>query len=622
VGDLLALLDALPAWPLLCDAGGRVVESWDPGGGRTPFPFPELGRRIDEVIPQPAGGVLLDAVRRCRTGGEPVTVAYEMGPPDRRRTYEARVVPLPRERVGVLSMDVTGHATVLEELRRSEERFRLAFMTSPDAIAINRASNGKYVAINEGFSELLGWQDHEVLGRTSLELGIWACPEERAAMIADLERGGRAKIEGRFRRKSGDIGIGLLSAALFEVDGAPHILSVTRDITAEREAERERRQLEEALRQSQKLESVGVLASGVAHEFRNLLQIIHAHVDLLRRHSPPESATGPFLQQLEQAVERGADITARLLAFSRRAEVRVQRIDANELVRGVARLLERTLPGAIRLELRLAADPLPVDGDPGQLEQVLLNLAVNARDAMPEGGSLEFASERIAAGQAGLLGGEELGRMDLAVLRVRDSGHGMDEVTLQSAFDPFFTTKGPGHGTGLGLSVAYGIVKAHGGRILCTSTPGEGTTFTVLLAAAHGRAPASLPAAPPAVQEGGQETILVVDDEPAILQALELLLSDHGYRTHTATSAEGALAVCREQGEGLDAVVMDLGLPGLGGEACLREIRRATPRAKVIISSGSAWAGWREAGATAFLTKPYPLSELLTTLRRAFAEAE
>jgi PAS domain S-box-containing protein len=620
---MLALLDALPAWRLLCDAEDRVVASWSPAGrGSGPTLPDEPGRRLDEVVPEPAAGLLLEAARRCRAGGEPVTVAFELGPPDGKRAFDARVVPLEGGRVGVLGMDVTSHRTVLEELRRSEERFRLAFKTSPDAIAINRVSDGAYLAVNEGFSELLGWKEHEVLGRTSLELGIWARPEERAALLAELARSGRARIEGRFRRKSGDIGTGMLSAVLFELEGGPHILSVTRDVTAEREAERERRRLEEALRQSQRLESVGVLASGVSHEFRNLLQTISAYVDLLRRRSPPDSPTEPFLRELEQAVERGADVTARLLAFSRRAEIRVQRIDANDVASGVGRLLERTLPRAIRLELRLAPGPLMIDGDPGQLDQVLLNLAVNARDAMPQGGELAFGSERVTAVQARLLAGEDLGDREFVTLRVRDTGHGIDDATRQRIFDPFFTTKAPEHGTGLGLSVAYGIVKAHGGRLLCASAPGEGATFTVVLPAALGEAPADRAAPSPPLTPARRETILVVDDEPAILRALEPLLSDHGYRTHTASSVEEALVVCRAQGDDLDAVVMDLGLPGPGGEACLAQIRSTNPRAKVIISSGSTWTGWREAGATAFLAKPYPLSELLAALQQAFGGRE
>jgi PAS domain S-box-containing protein len=622
--DLLALLDALPAWRLFCDARDRIVDFWHPEGREAPLPLSDWSERfLAEAIPPPAGALLLDAVQRCRAGGVHVTIELDLGPPDGRRTYEARVVPLTGGRVGILGLDVSSHASVLKALRSSEERFRLAFKTSPDSIAINRASDGKYVAVNQGFVQLLGWTEDEVLGRTSLELGIWANPEQRAALLAELAGSGRTTLEGTFRRRSGDLGTGLMSAVLFEVEGEHHILSVTRDVTAERESERARQELEQELRRSQKLESVGVLASGVAHEFRNLLQVIQAYVDLLRKHAPPESSAGPSLRELDLAVERGVDITSRLLAFSRRAEVRVQRIDVNDVVREVVRLLEHTLPKAIRLELHLSPEALPVDGDSGQLAQVLLNLAVNARDAMPQGGVLEFRSERVAARQGDpITGDEEPGRGELAVLHVHDCGQGMDEATIQRIFDPFFTTKTPAHGTGLGLSVAYGIVTAHGGHIRCRSVPGEGPTFTVLLAAAPGPAPAPRRAPRPAVARGGHEAVLVVDDEPAILSALELLLSENGYRTCTAASGEEALAACRERGNDFDAVLMDLGLPGLGGAALLREIRRAKPRAKVVVSSGSAWDGWREAGATAFLTKPYPLAELLDTLREALDSPE
>ena len=216
-GDLLALLDALPAWPLFWTrgAGSSLV-----GRRRTKTALP--GRTLpslEEVIPQPTGGLLLEAARRCRSGGEPITVATAWDHPT--GFTRTRRGSCPAEDGSASSAWSAPDATFLEELRKSEERFRLAFMTSPDAIAINRASNGKYVAINEGFSELLGWQEHEVLGPDVPRAGHLGCPEERAALMADLGRGGRAKIEGRFRRKNGDIGIGLLSAALFDLGGAP-----------------------------------------------------------------------------------------------------------------------------------------------------------------------------------------------------------------------------------------------------------------------------------------------------------------------------------------------------------------------------------------------------------------
>jgi two-component system, cell cycle sensor histidine kinase and response regulator CckA len=619
--DLLAVLDALPAWRLTLDADDCVVDS------RLPEDHPLVSRlgalrgaSLCQALPAPASEVLVTAVRQCRSRGECATVRYELDEPGGTRSYEARVVPLHGGRVCVVSLDITSHATTLEALRRSEERFRLAFKTSPDSIAINRVTDGQYVAVNDGFIELLGWHEGEVIGRTSLDLGIWARAEERASLLAELGRSGRARIEGHFRRRNGEIGIGVLSAALFDIDGIPHILSVTRDVTQERAAEQERLRLEQALRQSQKLESVGVLAGGVAHEFRNLLQIIRSYLDLLAKDAEGGSSASRYLRELAQTVERGADITAQLLAFSRKAEVRMRRVDANDVAKEVTRLLEHTLPKTIRLELRLAPQAAVVNGDPSQLAQVLVNLAVNSRDAMPHGGLLEIVTESTAPKDGGPAAGTDAGSGGYVCISVRDRGHGMDEETVQRVFDPFFTTKEVGRGTGLGLSVAYGIVKAHGGHIRCASAPGQGTTFTVFLPAVEGGPVVSPAVAAPAPSPPGHETILLVDDEPAIIGALETVLSLQGYRTLSATTSEEALAIYRAQGREIDVIVMDCGLPGAGGDDCLREVRRLNAEAKVIVSSGLAWSGWEEAGAAACLTKPFPASELLTTVRRVLAQ--
>ncbi len=619
-GDLLALLDALPAWRVFLDAHDRVVSSWRAEGlvARLPGGHP---LSLEELIPQPMAGRLLEAARLCRSANESITVAGGPGPPDGIHTYEARVVPLAEGRVGILGMEAVPDPTFLEELRKSEERFRLAFKTSPDSIAINRASDGKYVAINEGFTELLGWQEHEVLGRTSLELGIWALPQERAALMADLGRSGRSRIEGTFRRKNGNIGVGLLSAALFELGGAPHILSVTRDVTAEREAERERRRLEQALRQSQKLESVGVLASGVAHEFRNLLHTVRVYVDLLGQGAPPESAARPHLLQLERAVERGADLTSRLLAFGRKAEVRVQRIDLNDVVNGVARLLERTLPAAIHLDLRLSAEPLIVDGDPGQLEQVLLNLAVNARDAMPQGGELEFSSSGWRPGGRACRRPSRSGGATSPSFAFATAGTAWTRRRFRGSSTRSSRPRPPdrGRASAFPWPTASSTRTAAGSSV--RALPGWDPR-SPCCCPSRARLPAA--AAPPwwslppgrRWRDGPRRRRRARDPAGAGHAPVRARLPlPHGLeRRGGARRVPGAGRGPRRGGHGSRPA-------GLGGEACLREIRRSNRRARVIISSGSAWAGWREAGATAFLTKPYPLSELLSTLRRALVEA-
>ena len=381
----------------------------------------------------------------------------------------------------------------------------------------------------------------------------------------------------------------------------------------------ERSRLEAQVQHAQKLESVGVLAGGVAHDFRNLLQIIRAYVDLILRHADERSPLRPYVLELARAVDRGADITGQLLAFSRKAEITIRRIEVNELVKDVARMLEHTLPKTIQVALRLAPDAGFVDADSGQLAQVLVNLAVNSRDAMPDGGVLEVATERTRPELVGPAARSAIGDADCVCLRVRDTGEGMDEQTVRRAFDPFFTTKEAARGTGLGLSVAYGIVRAHRGHIQCASAPGQGSTFTVVLPAAGESAPAQAGAAATAAPVAGNETILLVDDEAAIVRAVRTVLAANGYRVITAASGEEALAIYGRRDPEIDVVVMDLGLPGAGGEQSLREIRRLDPAARIVVSSGSIWPSWSESGAMASLIKPYPLATLLTTLRRVLA---
>jgi len=377
------------------------------------------------------------------------------------------------------------------------------------------------------------------------------------------------------------------------------------------------RQVEESLRQAQKMEAIGTLAGGVAHDFNNILQVLSSHTELMQAHPglPPELRPG--LESMAAFLGRAADLVRRLLAFGRKVTPRTARMDLNREVRLVAEVLERTLPRMITIKLDLAPGLRPVRGDPGQVEQILLNLAANARDAMPEGGRLSLSTANLRQARPRAAGDLPLPPGDYVVLRVADTGQGMDPATLRRCYDPFFTTKKMGLGTGLGLSTVYGMVEAHGGLITCASAPGQGAEFSIYLPAnghaAGGPSPAPAPAPVlPGGPAGG--TVLVVDDEAAIRDSLAEHLRHLGYEVLGAATGEEALEAYRGRGGQVEVVILDLSMPGMGGRRCLGELLELDPQAKVLVASGYADEAtsreMAELGAAGFLSKPFKLAEL------------
>ncbi|HEX9053238.1 MAG TPA: ATP-binding protein, partial [Anaeromyxobacter sp.] len=338
-------------------------------------------------------------------------------------------------------------------------------------------------------------------------------------------------------------------------------------------AHREQRRAAEAQRQSQKLEAIGLLAGGVAHDFNNLLVGILGYADVLAEEAAPGSAQAEAARTISQAAQRAAALTRQLLAVARLGRHRQEPVDLHAVVREVAALLARTLDKSIRLEVRLDASAHTVRGDAGQLQQVILNLAVNARDAMPEGGTLAIATAQGAAGAGA-------GRI---LLTVSDTGVGIPKEHLERIFEPFFTTKGEGRGTGLGLATAYGIVKAHGGTLGVESELGAGARFTVSLPAREG-APGA-PAETPAPSPRGRGVVLVVDDEEVVRRAVGQMLASLGFEPALVGGGREAL-------EWLDrsprpaAILLDLAMPGMDGRACFLEMQARHPGQRVVLSSG------------------------------------
>ena len=397
---------------------------------------------------------------------------------------------------------------------------------------------------------------------------------------------------------------------------------LSREADERARAEAALEQSEEQLRRAQKLEAVGTLAGGVAHDFNNILAAITGYAELVRELAVAGDSVEDEIDEVLVAADRGRYLVRQILTYSRKIEVNRGPLDLNRQIRRTERLLQRILPKMIEVELRLDEDLGAVVADAAQIEQILLNLATNAKDAMTDGGVLRISTAHVLFDEEDLADKPGLEPGYYARLRVSDNGQGMDEETRQQAFDPFYSTKKGTGGTGLGLATAYGIVRDHGGHIGCASEVGEGTTFEVLLPSLPEAAVDPNPT--PITDEtrrGEGELVLVVDDDGAVRNAAVRILERHGYHAVTASRGEEALEVFRERGADLDLVVLDVNMPGMGGIKCLERLIAIEPKLKVIVATGYASEQLAEEalrlGARRVLSKPFTLEVLLRSVRQA-----
>ncbi len=513
-----------------------------------------------------------------------------------------------------------GMVTDITASKKAEQDLQRFFNLIPDLACI-AATDGYFKKINPAWREVLGYSEQEMLSTPFFDL---IHPDDRESTQKEVGRqlSGEATLSftNRYRCKDG-------SYKWLEWRATPAVdqtllFASARDVTERKRGEEEKAKLESQLRQAQKMEAIGTLAGGIAHDFNNILGAIMGYAELAQELAREGSPNFEELTQVLEAADRARKLVRQILTFSRKADPDMRPLSLNKSIRQALQLLSHSLPKMIAIETHLAPDLALVNADPNQMEQVLMNLATNAADAMPEGGRLVIETQGIALG-------DEYGREHLetrtgryVLLMVSDTGKGIDPLILEHIFDPFFTTKGVGKGTGLGLSTVYGIVKAHGGHVACYSEPGSGTTFKVYLPVYEADTPAH-PSdfAPPEHMLQGSETILLVDDEQALRDLGARALEIMGYRVLTATNGEEALEIYRSQEGEIDLVVMDLGMPGMGGHKCLQEILAHNPQAKVVIASGYSANGQvkasLESGAAGFVAKPFRRLDLLATVRSA-----
>jgi|GEM_PF-2201358 len=522
----------------------------------------------------------------------------------------------------VIWRDVTWRRGATEALVRSEKLYRNLFDSIEDLVYTHDLE-GRFLTVNLALARTLGLQRQEIIGRRPAD---FMKPEYREAFYGEyleqIKTRGHHEGTTLYLAKDGARRyIDYRSVLVRPEEGEPYISGSGRDVTERVLYERQVKRLQEQLLQSQKMEAVGALAGGVAHDFNNLLQAISGFVQLLLADTPPGSESHNYLARIDDSVARAADLVRRLLTFSRKVESETRPVDLNRAIGQTVKLLERTLPPMIEIETHLAPGLRPVEADPTQLEQIIVNLASNAKDAMPEGGRLTLTSEQISLSPEQAEAYPGLAAGDYALLGVRDTGQGMDRETLAHLFEPFFTTKEVGQGTGLGLSMVYGIVKAHQGHVTCQSQPGQGASFLIYLPLASAEAPAPAEEGP-AEEEvlPGGETILLVDDEPSVLEVARQILTLNGYQTLQARSGEEALEMYRFWGRSIALVLLDLGMPGMGGLKCLEELLRLDSEVKVIVASGYTETKQAErtleAGALEFVAKPYRLKTMIQKIRQ------
>ena len=474
----------------------------------------------------------------------------------------ARVIHSGGERLRVTVIrDISEQKAAERALARSEERLRNLIEQAADGIVVSDAE-GRIEEVNQAFCAFLERDRAEIVGRS---IGELMDPDELAREPLELERlaaGERLTRERTFLTKAGATVPTEISATALS-DG--RLQGIVRDIRQRRERE----QLERKFFQAQKMESVGRLAGGIAHDFNNLLMIILGSAELIRA---DKGNTDKLATDIVQAADQGARLTRQLLAFSRQQVLQVKRVDLGAIVQRGVRVLRRLIGEDVALEMTVASDPLWIRADPAQIEQLLMNLAVNARDAMPHGGALTLEVAREA---------------ERAVMRVIDSGVGMDDETLSRAIEPFFTTKEVGRGTGLGLSTVFGVVRQSGGEMQIQSAPGEGTAVQISFPIAD--QPESPPPLAQATPEGGVAealTVLLVEDDPDVRSTIALLLEREGHHVLQASGPAQARAQLAEHGDAIGVMITDVVMPGESGRALADEMATARPDLKILFASG------------------------------------
>ena len=514
-----------------------------------------------------------------------------------------------------------------DALRETSRTLRALIEASPLAVVVSDASCTVHVW-NTAAVRMFGWTEAETIGHQNPLLSSEGNPELRAIckLVLHGERFSNTEICGRARSGS-EIFLAFSGAPLLDAKGEiASMMAIMTDITDAKSAEAALHRSEEQLRQSTKMEAVGKLAGGVAHDFNNLLSVITGYSELLLTRTDGRNPARREIEEIHKAGERAAALTQQLLAFSRRQVLKPKRLRMDDVVENLGKMLRRLIGEDIDFDTESQEDLWTVRADPNQIEQILMNLCINARDAMPAGGKLVVSTANVTLESPFVERELTIPPGRYATLRVADNGNGMDEEILSRIFEPFFTTKDQGKGTGLGLATVYGIVKQSEGYIRVVSAPGEGTTFSVYLPAAEGEEPEKEEDRPEAECKGpaGKWTILLAEDEEMVRMLAIEIFQEAGYTVLDAQNGAAALAICDRHEGGIDLLVTDLVMPGMNGIELARRVRDSRPGIPVLFISGYAEDARERLGGLDdgrdFLQKPITPTKLSRKVREIFSE--
>ncbi len=538
---------------------------------------------------------------RCRDGS--IIIASS-------RLYPLRDLKGRIDRCVFANTDITGRRRAQEELKKSEKKHRLLVERSPFGVVVTDRS-GNIVEVNPAACKLAGLPREELIGVSALD--FMTTPESRETALQFLEE---LSLDSRMDETvfvGPDARLFRVNTTVFQKD--PFLMySTVEEIT-------EKQRMEQQLRQSQKMEAIGTLAGGVAHDMNNVLAAIMGLACALEAEMQPGDHKLDDVLEILEACKRGRDLTRNLLGFARRGKHATETFGLNQTVKEVETILRHTLPKKVIIDTRLDEQLFSINGDPNQLNHALMNLCINATEAVSGEGRLSITTENIRDGDSDSAAHRE-GKFGKRVrLRVSDTGMGMDSHTLEKCFEPFFTTKPKGQGTGLGLSMVYGTVVNHGGTVSVQSEPGRGTTVTIELPANDAAAASERPRRKQALSLSGTGTIMLVDDEAAIRSAGKKLLSKLGYTVLLAEDGERALETYRQNKDEISLVMLDLIMPRMDGVEALTKLRQINPEVRVLLMSG--FPGGEAAqevsamGASGFLQKPFELQDLAEQVARA-----
>lgn len=602
-----------------------TILSWN-AGAETMYGYSAdeiVGRNISLLAPPEKQGEIAEILEKLRAGQHIRRFTTERVRKDgSRMTVGLTITPIigPTGEItaaSTIARDITEFVQARQSLRESEASYRMLFEGNPQPMYVFDRETLAFLAVNNAATEHYGYTRDEFLKMSIKDIR----PIEDVNLVIDklteqpdsgLLRAGTWK----HCKKNGTLIDVEITAHMLTFSDRPANLVLVRDIT-------DKKDLEEQLRQAQKMEAVGQLAGGIAHDFNNIITAISGYSELTSRVLPPHSRLHKNVDEIKKAAGRAAALTNQLLAFSRKQILKPAVIDVNQLVRETSMMLQRIVGEDIEFITKLDTEIENISADPTQIQQVLMNLVVNSRDAMQNGGKLviETAQAVLSHDYADLHLAVKAGRY--VMLAVSDTGSGMDQKTRARAFEPFFTTKDPGKGTGLGLSTVYGTVKQSGGNIWIYSEPGRGTTVKVYLPSIGIQEPKILTKPEPEEQLNGSETILVVEDEDVVRDLTREFLTMHGYNVIDSPDPESAKIICADHDGPIDLLLTDVVMPGMGGADLAKILKRVRPEMKILFMSGYTDEAIVQHGVLAanseLLQKPFSSEELARKVRQVLA---